>query len=624
MPSTLSRERLAKLAVLKRTDPQAWREIVDLVFEVERRDQRQEYEQSFLAFVRAAWSSIDAAPLSLAWFHEVIIENLEAVCRGEIRHLIINQPPRTSKTSLVSILYPAWCWARTEIGPQSGPQVKFFCVSYSALLAEEIAVKMRRLVQGAWYTGLWGDRVRISSDQQSRANFTTTAGGERVSTSIEAGLLGRGGDCQLLDDLHSTAGAESDLDRERTLRAFSEGLMTRITNPQTSAKVMVCQRLHLEDVTNAALEGVWPNDTTHIFFPARFEPDRYCPQDKRQVPGELLWEAVWNEPSLRAVELGLAGLEKGEPGISSYAASAQLQQNPLPRKGGVVQRTDWATWPEAPPKPEDIKRGRNGEFLVELPPVHFVFLSIDTAYSERESADYSACVTLGCWSRRRELVSRAPPWYSGRWGQTVDLDEEAARIEEGGEQPRIVVMESWVTKARLNDMTPDPRTGKPIGLIPRIIDTARRRKADRIVIEAKTRGKDVHDELVRQASHYQFLVEDFDPGAHGDKLARLHSTTPLFAAGLVYLPANLVRVVDAAGREQVEVREFQWANEIMNQCERCPRGKQDLADCISQGLIWLRTHGFLQLQPEFIQSELDRRAYRPPAFNAARHYGVLG
>jgi hypothetical protein len=134
--SALSRERLQKLAYLRTTDPAAWHELVDLIFETERHSRREEYEHSFAAFVRAAWNQIDAAPLSLAWLHEVIIENLEAVCSGEIRHLIINQPPRTSKTPLVSILYPAWVWCRSKIGPQSGPQVKLFCVSYLALLAE--------------------------------------------------------------------------------------------------------------------------------------------------------------------------------------------------------------------------------------------------------------------------------------------------------------------------------------------------------------------------------------------------------------------------------------------------------------------------------------------------------
>ena len=80
--SALSRERLQKLAYLRTTDPAAWHELVDLIFETERRSRRVEYEQSFAAFVRAAWNQIDAAPLSLALFHEVIIENLESVCSG--------------------------------------------------------------------------------------------------------------------------------------------------------------------------------------------------------------------------------------------------------------------------------------------------------------------------------------------------------------------------------------------------------------------------------------------------------------------------------------------------------------------------------------------------------------
>ena len=112
----------------------------------------------------------------------------------------------------------------------------------------------------------------------------------------------------------------------------------------------------------------------------------------------------------------------------------------------------------------------------------------------------------------------------------------------------------------------------------------------------------------------------FEPGRHGDKVSRLHSVQPLFAQGLVYAPANLVPASDQSGR--VEVVEFRWVNAIVDQCQRCPRGKQDLADATSSGLIWLRQSGFLQLTQEYIREELHRRVWRPRSFNVAKHYGV--
>src|SRR6516162_4347725 len=355
----ISAQRLRRLGHLREVDPAGHRELCELIFEEERREQKASYESSFLEFVKRAWQEIDPAPLKLAWFQEVIIEHLEAVANGEIRSLLINAPPRTMKSSLVSVLYPAWCWCRSEIGPQSGAQVSFFCVSYSATLAEELAVKMRRLVFGAWYSSLWGDRVKPVLDQSSRANFANTRGGARISSSIESGLLGRGAECHLYDDLMTVKEADSDLERQSILRAFSEGLPTRLNNPTTAARILVGQRVSEDDPNNLALE-TW-NDVVHLMFPARFEVNRCCPQDKRTYEGELLWPEVWPEVELRKVELGLNALEKGQNVLSSFAAQAQLQQAPVPRGGGCIPRELWRIWPLKTPEPADIQRTKTGE-----------------------------------------------------------------------------------------------------------------------------------------------------------------------------------------------------------------------------------------------------------------------
>ncbi len=98
----------------------------------------------------------------------------------------------THNSLIVNVLWPAWTWCRGERLSLSGPQVKFLSVSYQADLSQIIALKMLRLVKGTWYQGHWGDRIQIMEDQKSRANFGNSAGGERLSSSIEAGLIGRG------------------------------------------------------------------------------------------------------------------------------------------------------------------------------------------------------------------------------------------------------------------------------------------------------------------------------------------------------------------------------------------------------------------------------------------------
>jgi hypothetical protein len=228
------------------------------------------------------------------------------------------------------------------------------------------------------------------------------------------------------------------------------------------------------------------------------------------------------------------------------------------------------------------------------------------------------------WQRRREEVTRASPWYSTRWGQTIDLEEEAERLGEGNEQPRVVVMEASQFRAPLHDPTPDPRTGRPIGLCERIIHVCRHRIADRVIIENANRGADTLRELRRALTVPGIGLELFEPSAHGSKLNRMYSCQPIIQNGLVSVPANLVKEYDENGGERVDVREFQWATELMSQCERTPRGRQDMADAFSQALISLRDWGLVSMTPEFVKEELERRVWKPAQFNAAKHYGVVG
>jgi len=166
--------------------------------------------------------------------------------------------------------------------------------------------------------------------------------------------------------------ADSDLERQRILRAMAEGLPTRLNNPTTAARILVGQRVAEDDPTNLALE-TW-TDAVHLMLPARFEVNRCCPQDRRTYEGELLWPEVWPEQELRKVELGLAALEKGQNVLSSFAAQAQLQQAPVPRGGGVIPREGWKICPEKTPEPNEIKRTSTGEYVIALPEVSYVLV----------------------------------------------------------------------------------------------------------------------------------------------------------------------------------------------------------------------------------------------------------
>jgi len=588
-----------------------------------RKIERIRCEDSLLEFFKRAWREIPEVsnrPLSINWHHSVIIEHWESIVRGEIRNLIENIPPRHTKTLLNSVIAPSWVWCRSEIGPLSGPQVKFLCVSYGAELSEEIGLKMLRLVQSDWYQGHWGDRVKILQDQKSRANFGNSAGGERMSTSISGGVLGRGGDAIIIDDPQTRKGADSELERRESLRGMSD-LVTRIADPRTSVFLLVMHRLHVNDATDWALKN-WPADTVHLMFPARFDPSRACESDPRRHEGELLWPEVWTEEELRKIELGLAGFEDGDDGLSDYAISGQLQQAPIPKKGGIISHADWMTYPEVAPRAEDVRRLPDGRAEVKLPDLSYVVLALDTAMSEKETADWNACTVMGVWHRRRNVTGQVNP-FAGRWaGGRMDPQEARERIIEDDEQPRAILMEAWRRRGKLNDDTPD-RFGKAQGLVQRVIETARRRKVDRIIIENKTRGKDVADEIRRQMRGEEFLIEMFEPGRHGDKVARLHSVQPMFSQGLVYKPANLIIAQDRWGREYVDIQDFIWVDTVLTEVNEAPNGRHDdLADCLSMSCIFLRENGFLQLTKEFVEDSLRQRAWRPQREDVRERYGV--
>lgn len=607
-----------ELQSLQKIDPVAYADALNAIsFEQDEKD-REVYEDSLLEFFKRAWREMDPATLSVNWHHERICEALEDITFGINRNLIINIPPRHTKTLIANVLWPAWTWCRGETLPLSGPHVKFLCVSYGATLAEEIALKMRRLIMGDWYQRLWGHRVKLQEDQKNRANFENVAGGARISNSIEGGILGRGGDITICDDPQTRRGADSEIERAESLRGMSD-LTTRVTDPRIHAQVLVMQRLHEQDATDWALKN-WPQGqmvrrddegkpyavprTIHLMYPARFDPGRACIGDPRMIENELMWPEVWTEDELAKIEAGLAALD-GEM-LSDYAISGQLQQLPIPRAGGIINQDDWEVWPEWIPSPEDVKITPDGRMYVAMPEVSHVVLALDTALSEKETADWNAIVIIGIWHRPRKLT------------QIVGQDD----VIDDGEQPRAILMGAWRGRRKLNDDEPD-RDGVGKGVVQRVIAMARQFNVDRIIIENKTRGLDVKNEIERQFFDAPYQIQLFDPRKHGDKVTRLNSVQPLFNQRLIYSPANCYMTKDFYGNPTVAVREFQWVKMVVDEIASVPRGTHDdLADACSMSLLQLRDEGFLTLTQEYIAAQMSMRMFKRKRSRIREGYGV--
>jgi predicted phage terminase large subunit-like protein len=161
------------------------------------------YESSLYEFLKAGWRYIDPNPYVDSWHLGAIAEHLEAVRNGQITRLIINQPPRTSKSSML-VAFDPWVWAQAEKTDTSGPGVQFLHASYAQNLSIRDSVKTRRLIESPWYQKYWGNRVSITTDQNTKTRFDNNQGGYRLATSVGGALTGEGGNCFVAGTMVST------------------------------------------------------------------------------------------------------------------------------------------------------------------------------------------------------------------------------------------------------------------------------------------------------------------------------------------------------------------------------------------------------------------------------------
>ena len=285
--------------------------------------EREACRRSLTTFVREAWPVLEPGQKYIhGWHVDAICEHLEAVTAGQITRLLINVPPGTMKSTLVSVLWPAWEW-----GPKAQAYMRFIGASHEQGLAIRDNRKMRRLVTSEWYQERWP--LALMGDQNEKMYYENEATGFRQACAVKS-MTGRRGDRVALDDPHSVEGALSDAGRLTDLRVFQETLPTRLNNPESSAIVVVMQRLHEADVSGFILEGDYGYE--HLCLPMEFERDRRCAtsigwRDPRTTEGELLFP----ERFPRAV------VERDKKVMGSLAVAGQFQQRPAPRSGAFFE-----------------------------------------------------------------------------------------------------------------------------------------------------------------------------------------------------------------------------------------------------------------------------------------------
>jgi len=361
---------------------------------------KRECERSLEAFTKAAWHLIEpGTPLIWNWHLSTICGYLEAFHNGQLpdKRLIINIPPGTLKSILVSVMYPAWTWIKES-------HLRYLCITNEQGLAIRDALRMKQIVSSQWYQSKWP--IELKQDQNEKTLYLNDKNGHRQSQGITSSNTGKRGDCLLIDDPIDAKQAFSDVIRKSVNDTWDQSLSSRLNHLEESGVILIMQRLHEMDLSGYLREKV-KSHWTILSIPMRYEGfktfdagrDINRPEldDPREEKGELLFPKRFSKKAVESLEEDLG----------DYGTQGQLQQRPVALGGNILKENWWRIWP-------DDKK---------LPVCDHIFPSWDTAYSTSDYKDtsYSACTRWGIfWD---EQQNRHNIILLGGWADRVDYPD---------------------------------------------------------------------------------------------------------------------------------------------------------------------------------------------------------
>ncbi len=349
--------------------------------------QAEYYRRDLREFVSAAWNIVEPKPFQTNWHLDAICDHLAYVTFGDIRNLIINIPPRQTKSLTASVLWPVWEWLLD-------PKVQFLCASYAQELALRDAVKSRRLIESAWFRERYSDVFYLDPTDNRKNRYVNNHGGHRISGSILGKATGEGGDKLLIDDPHNMKDVYSDAIRYNTLSTWDNSLRSRLNDPTTGQKILIGQRSHDADLFGHIL-STEDERWEVLMLPMEYDPARHCItffnggkghkteegpvfEDPRAKKGELLNEKRFGHEERKA--------EKKAMSVRDY--SAQFNQDPTSGGGLILKKKWWQQWCFPQDHPQAGKPMPYPEFI-EIISVY------DTAFETDEENDCSARITAG-------------------------------------------------------------------------------------------------------------------------------------------------------------------------------------------------------------------------------------
>ena len=338
------------------------KEMLKLLEEYEIAKQKDTAKTDFLSFVRMMWSSFIGGE-----HHEIMADAFERVARGELKRLIINMPPRHTKSEFASYLFPAWFLGQY-------PDKKVIQTAHTAELAVGFGRKVRNLIQSKDFQNVFSG-IELSTDSKAAGRWNTNKRGDYFAIGVGGAVTGKGADILIIDDPHS--------EQEAQLGQYNPDVYDKVYEWYTSgprqrlqpggAIILVMTRWAKRDLTGQILKSMTEregaDDWAVIQLPAIMPS------------GSRLWCEYWRLEELESL--------KAELPLSKW--NAQYQQDPTSEEGALIKREWWQEWTEH-----------------ELPPCECIIQSWDTAVLKTQSSDYSACTTWGVFYHAKDVDQSRP------------------------------------------------------------------------------------------------------------------------------------------------------------------------------------------------------------------------
>jgi len=344
------------MSLLTKKEIAGYLAIVDKVPENERNkifalmemDRVERCRESYLFFVQQMW------PIFISGkHHQIMADAFERVASGELKRLIINMPPRHTKSEFASFLLPSWFLGKF-------PEKKIIQTAHTAELAVGFGRKVRNLVSSEQYSKVFD--TKLSSDSKAAGRWNTDKGGDYFAIGVGGAVTGKGADLLIIDDPHSEQEAKQGNPAvfDNVYEWYTSGPRQRLQ--PGGAIIIVMTRWGKRDLTGKILKA---SDKTGVDEWEIIEFPAILPS------GTPLWPGFWSKEELEAI--------KAELPVSKW--EAQYQQNPTSEEGAIIKRDQWQIWPHEDP-----------------PECSYVIQSWDTAFEKTNRSDYSACTTWGVFT----------------------------------------------------------------------------------------------------------------------------------------------------------------------------------------------------------------------------------